>query len=418
MFDQVFTFPSVRQRQRSGPLLQERLAYLSHLVGEGMSLKSLRETANYLLAVADYLRLADRPGEAIARDEIVEQAARWANRRPRPRSMQSSRYGHARFLCYATRWLKFLDRLCLPASGPRLYGAQIAAFGEYLRNERGLSAQTIRSYCWVAQQFLDQLAKPGAGLGELTPAHIDQGLMDRVRLGNYARTTVQTYAGCLRAFFRYAEAQGWCRPGLAAAIESPRVFAQATLPDGPSWEQVKQLLAASAGDEPVDIRDRALLMLLAVYGLRAGEVVRLRLEDFDWERERLLLTRPKQRHAQVYPLDRSVGAAIVRYLREVRPRSPHRQVFLTLRAPFRPLGDGSLWSVVGRRLRALRFPLRHHGPHALRHACATHLLERGLSLKEIGDHLGHRDPDTTRIYAKVSLAALRQVAALDLGGLL
>jgi site-specific recombinase XerD len=181
---------------------------------------------------------------------------------------------------------------------------------------------------------------------------------------------------------------------------------------------VKQLLAASEGDHPADIRDRAILMLLAVYGLRAGEVIRLRLEDFDWEREMLLLVRPKQRHAQPYPLSLPVGSAILRYVREVRPRSAYREVFLTLRAPFRPLGDGSLWPVVGRRLRTLGLSLQHHGPHALRHACATHLLERGLSLKEIGDHLGHRHPDTTRIYTKVDIAALRQVATLDLGGVL
>src|SRR5205807_5227659 len=108
--------------------------------------------------------------------------------------------------------------------------------------------------------------------------------------------------------------------------------------------------------------------------------------------------------------------AILRYLKEVRRRSAHREVFLALLAPTRPLGN--LWAVVGPRLRQLGVSLPHHGPHALRHACATHLLAQGLSLKEIGDHLGHQDPDTTRIYAKVDLVGLRQVADFDLGGLL
>jgi integrase len=157
-------------------------------------------------------------------------------------------------------------------------------------------------------------------------------------------------------------------------------------------------------------------MLLAIYGLRGGEVGRLRLHDFDWERELLTVEGSKTRRARTWPLNRSVGDAVLRYLREVRPRSVHREVFLTLRSPFRPLT--CTWPIVATRLRSLDASLPHHGPHALRHACATRLLERGLTLKEIGDHLGHRDPDTTRIYAKVDLNGLREVADFDLGGLL
>jgi site-specific recombinase XerD len=95
-----------------------------------------------------------------------------------------------------------------------------------------------------------------------------------------------------------------------------------------------------------------------------------------------------------------------------------REVFLTHYAPIRPLSTCALWHLVAHRLRALGVPLAHYGPHALRHACATHLLAQGLSLEEIGSHLGHRHPDATRIYAKVDLGGLRQVADFDLGGLL
>jgi site-specific recombinase XerD len=117
------------------------------------------------------------------------------------------------------------------------------------------------------------------------------------------------------------------------------------------------------------------------------------------------------------PLAASVGEALVRYLK-VRPRSPHREVFLRLVAPIGPLSSATVWWVVAPRLLALGVNLRHHGPHALRHACATHLLRQGLSLQQIGDYLGHRDPESTRLYAKVDLDGLRAVADLDLGGLL
>ena len=228
-----------------------------------------------------------------------------------------------------------------------------------------------------------------------------------------------TTAGFLRSFFLYAERRGWCRTGLAAAIKGPRVYGQHTIPTGPSWDEVRQVLAITDGDQPVDIRDHALILLLAVYGLRASEVVRLRLDDFDWERELFTVRRSKSGRPRIYPLARSVAAAILRYLKEVRPRTTLREVFLArCHAPVRPLHRCTLYLIVSRRLRVASPSLARFGPHALRHACATHLLQEGLSLKEIGDHLGHRNPDTTRVYAKVDLAGLRQVADFELGGLL
>jgi integrase/recombinase XerD len=159
-------------------------------------------------------------------------------------------------------------------------------------------------------------------------------------------------------------------------------------------------------------------MLLAVYGLRRGEVVALRLEDFDWEGEMLIVRHGKRQRPRSYPLCRSVGDAVLRYLREARPRSTCRELFLRLRAPLRPLSPVGLGCVVRSRLLASSVKSAHYGPHSLRHACASHLLAQGLSLKEIGDHLGHQSPETTRIYAKVDLVGLRAVANLDLEGLL
>jgi integrase/recombinase XerD len=247
---------------------------------------------------------------------------------------------------------------------------------------------------------------------------VDELLARKVRDEGYARITVQTWASVLRRFFRYAERRNWCRLGLSGAIMAPRVFAHEGLPIGPAWDDVKRLLAAAEGDRRVDIRDRALLMLLSVYGLRAGEVTSLRLKDFDWEREILNVPHSKSQRPRTYPLCRSVGDAVLRYLREARPRSKWQEVFLTLMAPVRPLVETALANVVKRRLHALGLKLPHFGAHALRHACATHLLAQGLSLKEIGDHLGHVDPDTTRIYAKVNVPALRTVGDFSLEELL
>ena len=159
-------------------------------------------------------------------------------------------------------------------------------------------------------------------------------------------------------------------------------------------------------------------MFFATYALRSGEVAKLRLEDFDWEQETLTVWRPKQRRTQQYPLVAEVGHAVIRYLRDVRPSCARREVFLTLKAPYRPLSPGALYHLTQTRFTRLGIVTPRRGPHALRHACAAWLLAQGASLKEIGDHLGHRSSFATRTYAKVDLAGLREVAAFDLGGLL
>ena len=126
----------------------------------------------------------------------------------------------------------------------------------------------------------------------------------------------------------------------------------------------------------------------------------------------------KRGGAQKYPLQHEVGDAILAYSGR-RARGPAcRNLFLTLKPPYRAIGGSALWKITSRRMRAAGIRCRRRGPHSLRHACATHLLEQGASLKEIGDLLGHRDYRSTSIYAKVHLQQLRRVADFDLGGLL
>jgi integrase/recombinase XerD len=375
-----------------------------------------RTIADYLLAVTNYLRLGKRPDDLITVAEIEAQANRWAKRPSRRARNARTLETRRRFILYATHWLKFLGRWQPPPETPHSCADQLAAFADYMRRERNLSPKTVASRCLIVQEFIDRLCS-SRSLQEVTPAHVDDALLDKLRLGKYCRTSVRVYAFALRAFFRYSETQGWCRRGLAASIQAPRVFSHDTLPSGPSWDDVQRLLATTEGDSSVAIRDRAILLLLSVYGCRAGEVVHLCLQDLDWQGELIHFTRSKTSRRQTYPLVRTVGDAILRYLREVRPQSSRHEVFLRLNAPFWPLTPGALWQVVSHRLRTLGLSLHHYGPHTLRHACATHLLEQGFSLKQIGDHLGHRHPDTTRLYAKVDLNGLRQVADFNLGDL-
>ncbi len=315
------------------------------------------------------------------------------------------------------RWLDFLGRMeeCSPVPHP--YAASIAAYADHMRDERGLSPVTIAKRCWCVQDFLKRLTVPEGRLDRVTIADIDAAFLAMASDGGLARSTLNVRARGLRSFFSFTEGRGWSRAGMAVAIHVPRIYAQESLPTGPSWDQVQSALRKTRGDRPADIRESAILMLFAIYALRAREVARLRLDDMNWEEELLVISGDKTGRTRTYPLVRSAGDAILRYLKGVRPRSSHREVFLTLRAPFRPLTTVALYNLVAKCTRGLGVPLSEYGPRSFRHACATHLLnEGGLSMKEVGDHLGHRDPDSTQTYAKVNLVGLRVVADLDLGG--
>jgi site-specific recombinase XerD len=400
MFDQIYERPFTLARYRTGPLAAERGAFLTHLVKQNYSPLALRDNARGLLAIAQVLGLPDRPPKALTVASVKRRLA-----------------DQPRLYRLAIRWLRFIGRLQERPAPVAPHAKRIKAFADYMKHEAGLSPVTIHGRCWWVSRFFDRLPAKGTSLQDITPHRIDVAFQRMLEPEGYSRRTIQGCASALRAFFRFAEARGWCRKGLAASIRNPRVFAHASLPLGPSWDDVRRLLAMTEGDQPNNIRVRPILMLFAIYGLRRAEVSRLRLEDFDWEHEVFHVASSKTGRGRTYPLTRSVGDAILRYLQEVRPRTSHRELFLSLRAPFRPLNT-SLSEMVRDRLRSLQVSVPHYGPHALRHACAARLLATGLSLKEIGDQLGHMNPDSTRIYAKVDLVGLRQVADFDMGGVL
>jgi integrase/recombinase XerD len=400
MFDLLFVKPRALARHSAEPLPDERRRFLAHLKECGLPRVTLRWHAEMLLRVAETLRLADRAGEMISRAEIHRRAT-------------DKRH---KFVSVATRWLRYLGRLqadLIPASP---YAEQIEAFADFLRRERGLSAKTISNKCTILRQFLCHLGAPLAPCQRITMTQVDKAFAEVVSRSSYTPRSIQNLTSHLRIFLRYAARQGWCQKELAESIHGPRTFTQQSLPAGPAWDDVLRLLAMTEGDRPVDIRDRAILMFFAIYGLRRGEVAGLQLSDFNWEQELLSVVCSRTGRTRIYPLIYPVGNAVLRYLKEVRPRSPHQEVFLTLLHPIRPLHT-SVSHAARRRLRRLGVDLPHYGPHALRHACATHMLSQGRTLKEIGDHLGHRDLNTTRIYAKVDLGGLRLVANFDMGGL-
>jgi site-specific recombinase XerD len=381
---------------------------------DGTSRETLLRIARELLVIVDEMDLDSQISVSV--DTIALAAERWARRQKRLNRACGLHHSRRLFKQVARDWLQFLGRLKQPKATQASYSPMIQEFSLFMRCERGLSPVTIHNYVWYIRQFLGWFYEKEHPFGNVSVLDVDTFVQQH--RNNWSRVTSACCAKSLRSFFRYAERHGWCVSGIAEAIESPRIFKQEALPTGLGWADVQKLIDSTDGDRPRDIRDRAILMLLSIYGFRSSEVTQLRLEDLDWEREIINVYRSKQRTIQSYPLTYTVGTAILQYLKQARPRVKLRNVFLTLRAPFRPISTGGMYHVVSSRIVRLGIRSLHKGPHTLRHACAGHLVSEGFSLKEIGDHLGHRSAFATRIYAKVDLAGLREVANFDIGGVL
>lgn len=414
MFETLFSYPAVLRRHQDGPLAAERIAYLEGLAAQGMARGTLLKRARYCLCVARAVehRSSDH---LFDHSEVEGFAMAWAARRTADGWATGPRWPEEHFRFAALDFLRGIGRLRLSSATPGRYEQQVNDFIAAQQEGRWPSEATCRSARWQVARFLSYMEQQDVALGDVEPCPIDayyQHMAPR-----WSRTSLRTSAKIVRSWFAHCERRCWVRPGLAAAILLPRIYRHEGLPLGPTWDEVGCMLAKTAGDEPVHLRDHAILRLLSVYGLRSGEIRRLSIEDLDWQRERIRVVRSKSAREEVLPLEASAGNAIARYLRHGRPMSTSRIVFLTLRAPHRPLSAGGVYDIVRRYLPAVDSPSKGRGPHGLRHACARHLVASGRSFKEVGDHLGHRSPDATRIYAKVDLASLRKVALSDLGGL-
>ena len=395
--------------------MSERVRFLKHHAESGASRDTLQQIAAYQLVVIDRLEL--RPDGLIERRDIQSAAGRWVGRKfGHPRRADGSR-GHARFVSVATRWLDFIGRLAKPDELTSTNADVLERWVDHMRSEKGLAPLTIATESHHVKHFLRFMERRGVSLQRLSIKDIDDGMAQMGANRGYERSTTRLHASALRAFLRFAESQKHCADGLAAAVAAPTVYRQEFLPAGPSWDEVQRLIASTKGNDLKDIRDHAILTILSVYGLRAGELLRLQLPDFDWAKARLHVRHGKRTGDREWPLPISVKQVVTRYIEKVRPGSGHPELFLTLRRPFRPMSLCCLTRMVRCRIRQLEIRTKRSGPHCLRHACASHLLAHGMSMKEIGDYLGHRDPEATRIYAKVDLTALREVANFDLGGL-
>jgi site-specific recombinase XerD len=400
--------PSTTSSGSFGPLSLFINPYLALIKEQGYAVGSLYEQL-HVLKVCD--RWMKQTGRAVR--DLDEAAMRDCLRRVTRRG-----YGRNAGSSTLRRLLGMLRRVGAtpPAKAERLSQSEqlVGAYERFLLDERNLVPQTIAHRRLVAGRFLSEKFGDGPpNLSKLSAPDVTMYVKQHARDHGpfYARHLVVG----MRLFLRYLHYKGLINTDLSIAVPSVARWSLSTLPKHLSAVQVRQVLRHCGRSTPLGRRNYAILLLLARLGLRAGEVARLNLEDIDWENG-LITVSGKGKWAQL-PMPADVSRAIVRYLRGDRPRCESRRLFLRDCAPVGGFSRaGAIANIVKRALSKAGVESTRKGAHLLRHSLATDMLRKGASLDEIGEVLRHRSPDTTAIYAKVALDALRTLAMPWPGG--
>lgn len=287
----------------------------------------------------------------------------------------------------------------------------IEAYKQHQRRARGLRDGTVHGYERLVRLFFRATLGDGPfDTTRLSPADVLR-FVDSMR-GRFSACSMKTVGTALRSFFLFLRMEGLCDRRLEAAIPTVAHWRLSTLPRCLNDQQLAKVLVSFDASTPCAYRDRAIVWCLSTLGLRPGEVAALHLEDIDWRGGTIRLRTRKTGRGAILPLPRDAGRAIVDYLRQERPSTDERRVFVQHlgRHTGAPISSGVVSAAVVRALRRAGINSPLAGGYVFRHTLASRMVRRGVSLKEVADLLGHRCLDTTAIYAKLDVASLCEVA--------
>jgi len=401
--------PLVSLDAQLGPWVGYVNAYTTLIKGRGYSPGSVQNQLQLINRFRQWLRR--RQMEICAVDEII--AKRFLSHRQSGGSARrgdsATLYRFLHMLCKqgVTRWQK------KPALSPKQ--RLITNYGRYLLRERGLAQATVANYVPFIDQFLSaRFQQIPLKLSHLRASDVTNFVRREAHKLSPGRA--QLLVTALRSFLRYLRHQGKVTIDLAISVPTVARWSFAALPKFLPAGTVQRVLDHSNGKTPIARRDCAILFLLARLGLRACEIVALNLEDIDWENARITIRSKGGRWNQL-PLPTDVGEALALYLRHGRPSCSCRRVFIRDRAPRIGFANSiAVSTLVMRALEKAGVDSPRKGAHLFRHSLAREMIRKGASLDEIGELLRHQSPNTTAIYAKVDLPALRPLALPWPGG--
>lgn len=401
MLDHFVKHRAAAQRLRANPIGSHLDGFTAWLSQRGFAWTTIRQHVWALAAFGRWLHRRERPVRLLRRCD-ADDFCRRPCAVPR-RARDSAALGQ--FLAY----LEAAHLIAVPAPViDRSPLAQLKArYAAYLEHDRALSPGSITRHWFVLRRFLVEcFGDEPITLRDLQPDDVTRYLLRHVPTQSRCSAQVST----LRGFLRFLWQAGDIDRDLAAAIPPIRRWRLVEVPKYLQAAEVARLLASVDRTSASGRRNYAILLLLARLGLRAGEVVRLELEDLDWRTGEVTVRGKGLVHARL-PLPRDVGAALATYLRTGRPTCATRRVFVCLKAPHRGLGHpATVSTLVHCALNRAGLTPPTTGAHLLRHSLATNLLRHGTSLGDIGEVLRHQQLQTTEIYAKVDVDRLRTLA--------
>jgi integrase/recombinase XerD len=416
MLDVYFAKPETVDRIRACWVAPEIERYVSWLVGQGYSTRTVQRRVPLAVEFGEFAHLRGARTVQDLPEHVEAFVAERIKQRHRTRRGPERKELVKEFRGPINQVL----RVVIPEfdgnsrrrrSNP--FAGELPGFFEYLVSERGLRPESIRHYQHHLHRFEAYLARIGVrGLQELSPPVLSAFVADRYGTG-FAKTTVRDTCGVLRVFLRYAHREGLIPADLSKSVEWPQAYRLSSVPRSISWADAGKVLASVDRRTACGKRDYAVLLLLVTYGLRSREVAALTLNDIDWKRERLAVPERKAGHSTAFPLSRAVGEALVDYLQHGRPQTAERRVFFRAVAPLVPIGPAAVSCIARHYLLKAGIEVPRLGSHTLRHTAVQRLVDSDFSLKAIGDFVGHRSPASTEVYAKVAVESLRQVALGD-----
>lgn len=401
MLEQLLEDPVAAERIGGGPLGTHLASFADSLAKLGYATATARSKIEFLGDMGQWL-LESEIAVADMEERVLEGFLDERRRQGRLRRSEPST------ACSFVEHLRSVA--AIPCREPETPQGPLAVlegrYERFLRAERGLTTATVLGYVPFVHRFL--VGRFGSGhlrLEELGPSDISSFIVQQAQSMSPGRAKLMTTA--LRSFFRFLLQHGEVEADLAGCVPTVADWRQSSVPKYLTQEDVQSVLDACDQGTPTGRRDYAILLLLARLGLRAGEVVRLELDDLDW-RAAEITVRGKGLFHDHMPLPGDVGQALAAYLRQDRPICPGRRVFIRMKAPRRGFGNASTVSTIVRRaLGRAGLDPAVKGAHLLRHSLATGILRQGGTLTEIGQILRHRARATTEIYAKVDFDGLR-----------
>ena len=294
-----------------------------------------------------------------------------------------------------------------PATGTSTASNLIEEYANFLSEVRGLARSTISRQRCTAQYFLQHLDEEGMRLKTVQAAQIESYICKAGK--RLSRATLHNEISVLREFLRFLATDGRAPEGLASQIDTPRLYRLEQLPRFLPWETVRAFLRSIDRTSAKGLRDYAMFLLMATYGLRSSEVAAITLDDIRWRQGSLRIHQSKTSSLLELPLTNEVSCALVKLLKRTPPPAPYRNIFLRMRAPIGVMKPTAIAEAFASLVRKSGLDISLQGPHCLRHSLATHLLKNGTPFKTIGDILGHRSPASTSTYLRLASEDLREV---------